>query len=240
MIYTGLHRYDDALSLFMHGVTSPTQVMNHITICMFKKLVLVSMLGKHRAMVALPKYTSQIVARGVRSACVEYLALEKPFVDGNLEGLTSVMHGHEKIFKRDGNWGLVNMLTKALITSSIQKLTQTYVTFPMSDIAEKVKLPSKVDAERYVLAMIEGGDRFATINQKDGMLEFIEDMEQYNGVETIRKLDKDMRMMMHLNEKVNAIDEAIMCDQAYLDSKLSSIGGFVRRAAIDFSSDQHR
>ena len=131
------------------------------------------------------------------------------------------------------------MLSKSLITSSIQKLTKTYVTFPMSDIAEKVKLPSKVDAERYVLAMIEGGDRFAaTINQKDGMLEFIEDPEQYNGVETIRKLDKDMRMMMHLNEKVNAIDEAIMCDQAYLDSKLtSSVGGF--RRAFDFS-DQHR
>ena len=236
MIYTGLHRYNDALSLFMHGVTSPTHVTNHITVCMFKKLVIVSMLSKYRAVVALPKYTSPSVARGVRSTCADYLALEKPFVDGDLEGLTSVMQQYEKTFKRDGNWGLVKTLSKSLITSSIQKLTQTYVTFPMSEIADKVKLPSKADAERYVLAMIEGGDRFATINQKDGMLEFIEDPE-YNGVETIRKLDKDMRMMMHLNERVNAIDEAITCDQAYLDSKLSPVAGFVRR--YDFS-DQHR
>jgi COP9 signalosome complex subunit 3 len=40
---------------------------------------------------------------------------------------------------------------------------------------------------------IEDGDIFAEINQKDGMVSFREDPEEYNSVEMVNRLDAEMQ-----------------------------------------------
>ncbi|PKU79612.1 COP9 signalosome complex subunit 3 [Dendrobium catenatum] len=67
-----------------------------------------------------------------------------------------------------------------------------------------------------VLQMIQDGDIFATINQKDGMVSFHEDPEQYKTCEMIDQIDSSIQRLMALSKKLTAIDEHISCDPAYI------------------------
>jgi len=80
----------------------------------------------------------------------------------------------------DTNLGLVKQCVESLYKRNIQRLTQTYLTLSLEDIATSASLPSARDAELRILRMIGCGEIHATINQKDGMVRFLEDSEQYN------------------------------------------------------------
>lgn len=112
----------------------------------------------------------------------------------------------------------------SLYKRNIHRLTQTYLTLSLQDIAETVQLEGPKEAELHVLRMvallhschskhvfwllrngflvayggsriflqIQDGDIFATINQKDGMVSFQEDPEQYNTQQMTEKLDSQI------------------------------------------------
>ena len=69
---------------------------------------------------------------------------------------------------------------QALFEQNIQRLTKTYITLSLADIADKVKLSSPAEAERRVLKMIEEGKVFAAISQQDGMVVFKDPPEVYS------------------------------------------------------------
>lgn len=100
---------------------------------------------------------------------------------------------------------------------NIQRLTQTYLTLSLQDIANTVQLNSAKEAEMHVLQMvvssakywcqkirsiiwhfivelqIQDGEIYATINQKDGMVRFLEDPEQYKTCEMIEHIDSSIQ-----------------------------------------------
>ena len=75
--------------------------------------------------------------------------------------------------EQDKNFGLVKQLQQSFYKKNIQKLTKTFITLSLADMATKVKLPSAKEAETYMLNMIKDGEIFATINQKDGKFNHI-------------------------------------------------------------------
>lgn len=118
-------------------------------------------------------------------------------------------------YSQDNNMGLINQALSSLYKHNILRLTQTYLTLSLQDIANSVHLGSPKEAEMHVLRMvffshlclqgifcmvflfvffslfvpqIQDGEIFATINQKDGMVSFNEDPEQYKTCEMIDKL----------------------------------------------------
>lgn len=52
---------------------------------------------------------------------------------------------------QDGNMGLVNLVLAAKTKRAIQKLTQTFLTLSLADIAQQVGLDSAAEAEGHVL-----------------------------------------------------------------------------------------
>lgn len=56
-----------------------------------------------------------------------------------------------------------------LRTRSVLRLTQTYLTLSLEDIARACALEGPREAEEQVLRMVERGEIFATIDQKAGM-----------------------------------------------------------------------
>ena len=57
---------------------------------------------------------------------------------------------------QDANFGLAKQLVGALHQKNIQRLTQTYVTLSLEDIAGAVKLGGAREAETHVLRMVRG------------------------------------------------------------------------------------
>ncbi|KAJ4974288.1 hypothetical protein NE237_007462 [Protea cynaroides] len=68
----------------------------------------------------------------------------------------------------------------------------------------------------HVLQMIQDGEKFASVNQKDGMVSFHEDPEQHKTCEMNEHIDSSIQRMIALSKKLRAVDEVISCDPVYL------------------------
>ncbi|KAH9290651.1 hypothetical protein KI387_034768, partial [Taxus chinensis] len=116
----------------------------------------------------------------------------------------------------DSNLGLVKQVLSSLYKWNIQRLTQTYLTLSLQDIANTAQLETAKQAELHVLQMIQDGEIFATINQKDGMVSFQEDPERYKTCKMTEHIDSAIQRIMSLSRKLTSIDEQVSCDHAYL------------------------
>jgi COP9 signalosome complex subunit 3 len=127
---------------------------------------------------------------------------------------------HEAEYLKDTNLGLVKQCVESLYKRNIQRLTQTYLTLSLEDIASSVALPAARDAELRILRMIGAGEIHATINQKDGMVRFLEDPEQYNSGAMLQRLDLEVQNMTVLARKVAAVDEAVSSSRHFLSKTM--------------------
>jgi len=123
---------------------------------------------------------------------------------------------HSEVFQKDHNFGLVKQCIQSLYRRNIQRFTQTYLTFSLQDIITSVNLGSAKDAEKQVIKMIENGDIFATINQKDGMVSFHEDAEQYDTSRMSTAIDQQIQKVIEIGKKVRNTDETIASNPAYI------------------------
>nr|XP_021530454.1 LOW QUALITY PROTEIN: COP9 signalosome complex subunit 3 [Aotus nancymaae] len=146
MIYTGLKNFERALYFYEQAITTPAMAVSHIMLESYKKYILVSLilLGKVQQ---LPKYTSQIVGRFIK----------------------------------------------------------TFLTLSLQDMASRVQLSGPQEAEKYVLHMIEDGEIFASINQKDGMVSFHDNPEKYNNPAMLHNIDQEMLKCISWNERLKAM-----------------------------------
>jgi len=212
MIYVGLKKYHKALEMFKLSLIIPAMVLSAIMIESYKKYVLISLLV-HGQIENLPKY--MILSR-LKSFIQPYQEFANAFSTHNTDELHKIAQTHADYFNKDHNFGLVKQCIQSLYRRNIQQLTQTYLTLSLSDIAETVKLTSAKRAEMSILRMIEDGEIFATINQKDGMVSFNEDPEQYDTKKTLDLIDNNIHKSMELAEKIKTFDELIATNNLYI------------------------
>lgn len=228
MVYIGLKHFSKALEFFHHAITAPMTSLTAITVEAYKKYVLVSLI--HTGQVpSFPKYTPVVVQRNLKSCTQPYIELANNYSSGKISVLENFVNTHMEKFKNDSNLGLVKQVLSSLYKRNIQRITQTYLTLSLQDIANTVQLETVKQAEMHVLQMIQDGEIFATINQKDGMVSFQEDPEQYKTVKMTEHIDSAIQRIMSLSGKLKSIDEQVSCDHAYL----SRVGRERSRFEID-------
>ncbi|CAN6572384.1 unnamed protein product [Malus baccata var. baccata] len=197
-------------------VTSPMTVVNAIAVEAYKKHILVSLIHNWNFSTSLPKYTSSVAQRNLKNFCQPYIELANCYVSGKIVDLEALVDKYREKYENDNNLGLVKQVISSMYKRNIQRLTQTYLTLSLQDIANSVQLNSAKEAEMHVLRMIEDGEIFATINQKDGMVRFLEDPEQYKTCHMIERIDSSIQRIMALSRKLTAIDETITSDPLFL------------------------
>ncbi|KAL2505340.1 COP9 signalosome complex subunit 3 [Abeliophyllum distichum] len=204
MICIGQKKFSKALELLHNVVTAPMSILNAIAVEAYKKYILVSLIHLGQFSISFPKYTSSVAQRNLKNFSQVMCELE-----------TCVLANNEK-FEFDKNLGLVKQVVSSMYKRNIQRLTQTYLTLSLQDIANTVQLNSAKEAEMHVLQMIQDGEIYATINQKDGMVRFLEDPEQYKSCEMIERIDSSIQRIMMLSRKLTDMDELLSCDPLYL------------------------
>ncbi|CAL9206354.1 unnamed protein product [Musa hybrid cultivar] len=145
-----------------------------------------------------------------------YVDLANCYATGTFSELEGCIQTNLEKFQSDSNLGLVKQVLSSLYKRNIQRLTQTYLTLSLQDIANAAQLKTPREAEMHVLQMIQDGEIFATINQKDGMVSFHEDPEQYKTCGMIEHIDSSIHRLMALSKKLGSLDEHMSCDPAYL------------------------
>ncbi|KAH1091835.1 hypothetical protein J1N35_019092 [Gossypium stocksii] len=164
----------------------------------------------------LPKYASSVAQRNLKNLCQPYIELANSYSNGKIADIEAYVEANKDKFESDNNLGLVKQAVSSMYKRNIQRLTQTYLTLSLQDIANRVQLNSPKEAEMHVLQMIKDGEIYATINQKDGMVRFLEDPEQYKTCEMIEHIDSSIQRLMTLSKKLNGVDELMSCDPLYL------------------------
>ncbi|XP_074111572.1 COP9 signalosome subunit 3 [Cotesia typhae] len=215
MIYTALKNYDRALYFFEVCVTVPAMAVSHIMLEAYKKFILVSLI-LHGKIVNIPKYASQVLIRFIRPLSQPYCELATAYSTNSCEEVQGVINKYREVFVRDHNLGLVKQVLSYLYKKNIQRLTKTFLTLSLSDVASRVQLPGPADAEKYILNMIEDGEIYATINQKDGMVVFHDDPEKYNSPRMLAKLEQEMAACAELDKRVLAMEEEVIVTPQYV------------------------
>lgn len=124
-------------------------------------------------MIVLPKYPSQVIARFLKPLCQPYQELATAFNNSTCEDVRTVINKHSDTFVRDQTMGLVKIVSSfffcfskispinkiyqvsySLYKKNIQRLTKTFLTLSLADVAHRVQLPSALDAETYILNMV--------------------------------------------------------------------------------------
>ncbi|KAK7410764.1 hypothetical protein VNO78_01838 [Psophocarpus tetragonolobus] len=216
MICIGQKRFQKALELLHNVVTAPMSTINAVAVEAYKKYILVSLIRNGQFSTNLPKYTSSAAQRNLKNFCQPYIELANSYGTGKIAELEGYVKTNAEKFESDNNFGLVKQVVSSMYKRNIQRLTQTYLTLSLQDIANIVQLNSPKEAEMHVLQMIQDGEIYATINQKDGMVRFLEDPEQYKTCEMIEHIDSSIQRIMALSRKLSSTDEQISCDQMYL------------------------
>jgi len=215
MVYAGVKQWGKAVEFFRHGFTAPAVVLSAIMVECYKKYVLVSLL--HQGTVKpVPKYTSSIVQRHLKGTCPAYQEFVNAYGTNSTDEVHKIATQHHEIFLKDNNFGLIKQCIQALYRSNIKRHTQTYFTLSLAQIAESVKLATPKDAEKAVVRMIEEGQIFATINQKDGMVSFLENPEQYNDNRLLNAIDAQIRRTIELSTKLRLLDREISSSPSYI------------------------
>lgn len=201
MIYTAVKKYERALYFFEAAITTPSYAVSHIVLEAYKKYILVSLIY-HGKIPSLPKYTPQVVIRYMKPLCNQYYELANCFTNNNPDELQATVARHAELYTRENNMGLVKQCVSSIYKKNIQRLTKTFLTLSLADMAERVKLSGPQEAEKYVLNMIEDGEIFASINQKDGMVRFHDSVEKYNCVPMLKNFDLEMKECIQLDFKL--------------------------------------
>ncbi|PHT61245.1 COP9 signalosome complex subunit 3 [Capsicum annuum] len=216
MICIGQKHFGKALELLHNVVTAPMSTLNAIAVEAYKKYVLVSLIHLGQFSTSFRKYTSSAAQRNLKNFAPPYLDLADCYGNGNISELETFVQANAEKFESDNNLGLVKQVVSSMYKRNIQRLTQTYLTLSLQDIANTVQLSNAKEAEMYVLQMIEDGEIYAAINQKDGMVRFLEDPEQYKTRGMIEHIDSSIKRIVVLSKKMTSMDELMSCDPMYL------------------------
>lgn len=191
LICAAMKRFERAAHYFETVVTIPANVLTPITKAAYKKLILVNIL-LNRKISEQPKYTTQHILRQVKKISQTYLKFAEEYSLLNMEKIRQNVVKNSTIFTEDENMGLINQCLVHMQRKCIFRLAKTFSTLPLNDVAEYVGLQSEKEAEMCVRNMIDNGEIYALINQKDGMVVFLDDTEKYDSARVFQELQEDM------------------------------------------------
>ncbi|KAJ3151207.1 hypothetical protein HDU86_006198 [Geranomyces michiganensis] len=141
MIYTQLKQHARAMQLFELCVSAPGPHVSLIQIEAHRKLILVSLLANGGLpSTLLPKYTSDAVLRAAKLYSAAYADFAHAYASGSAARIDAEYRVHEAEFHQHGNRGIARQCVEAVTRRAVQRLTDTYLTLSLQDIAKSVGL----------------------------------------------------------------------------------------------------
>ena len=216
MVYTSIKLYKKATEFFLNCVTCPSKVLSAIAIEAYKKYYLTSLLAYGKSPPELPKLTSSVVKRNAPSLVSSYKRFADAYKANNLVSMNNIAQENLEEFQNDQNMELICHCLFAYKRHQIKKLTNTFITLSLKDIADKVKLPSASDAEIAIQDMIDRKEIFAEIDRSSQMVRFSDDPQQYDDENALVLLSKRVAETEKLARCIEEVNENVSLSREFL------------------------
>ncbi|KAL0958361.1 hypothetical protein HGRIS_000503 [Hohenbuehelia grisea] len=154
VILAALKKWDAAEDYFETCVSSPAQVPAALQLEALKKLSIIQLISKGKTS-SLPKYTNSQLSRLFKQT--PYTAFINNY-PRNTKQLHNILDKEHPYFLNERMVGLLRQALARAPRWSIKKLTETYLTLNLAEIAKEVNISSENEVRSIVLDMIAVGD----------------------------------------------------------------------------------
>ncbi|KAG8895655.1 hypothetical protein FRB99_000397 [Tulasnella sp. 403] len=167
VIYGVLKRWSEAEEFFEIAVSAPAQVTSAIQVEAYKKLTLIQLIlyGKTKP---LPKYVATPLTRQLKQPAYQHFIKNYPSAPA---ALNSIVEKEIQTYMADGNVGLIKQAIRHAPRWVVRKLTDTYLSLSLEDIARAtgndvksaLGMAAIEEATLLILGMIERNEIYATL-----------------------------------------------------------------------------
>eukprot|EP00127_Corallochytrium_limacisporum_P003812 Clim_evm26s153 gene=Clim_evmTU26s153 len=219
IVYTVLQRWQDAINFFDMALSMPANELSQVMIEAYKKKIILNLLVHGRGP-SLPEHVSSIVLRFINQEQLvgPYRKYAKAFLAYDVSTVQTLTEAQE--FKDDNNYGIVKRCTQMLHRRLIQRLTKTFITLSLDEVARKAALPTGADAERHIVQMIEQGEINARIDQVKGVVFFKDDMGPDDSAMIMQELTGRIENVIKLNKRLEMITHSIATSEVFIRKKM--------------------
>ncbi|KAH0578339.1 hypothetical protein H2248_003953 [Termitomyces sp. 'cryptogamus'] len=239
--FASLRRWAEAQEYFEIALSTPGHVPSALQLEALKKLKLVQLIATGKT-APLPKYIHPLLPRLFKNSPYHAFVNAYPH---NTDLLNECAHREAVTFANEKNTGLIQQALSRAPRWTLKKLTGTYVTLSLPDIARAIKLESEDDVRALLLDMIESNDVAAQISA-DGTVTFSDPAptftkEQVDCVladvqdqtDLLNSLEREMaKSKEFLNKASKTRDDSQWAPQAEEDLFMSTSGVWAEEAGF--------
>jgi hypothetical protein len=182
LLYMSLRDWHAAAASFRTVLLIPANALSALAVEAFKKWVILSILAAPMdadsalELPSMPPTASPAVIKGVDRPSAPYAALARAAVTLDRSAVLRVASEHEAVFVADRNLDLVQGLIDNVARRCVVRLSRTYVSVPMLEVASAVGTGfTQQDANELARSMIAEGQLAGNIDPGTGTLVFLGD-----------------------------------------------------------------
>jgi len=226
-VCVAMEDFEVAMIHFKQCYLAPSRDVSEIALDAFKKATLLELILRGKKLAA-PSYMPEALSRWVENTFSHfdgYAHIMEAFDKEDGISLAAAIAQHEGVFTTDGNMGLVLRLPLALKRGAIRKLTSTYITLPLSDIAKQVGLSSVADAEDLVVKMIADKEVEARIDHVNMMVRFGDGLTGDAMTMSTKEMDvleERLRQAYETSERLRQVQIEVMASKEYIRGTMST------------------
>eukprot|EP00475_Leptophrys_vorax_P013126 TRINITY_DN19496_c0_g1_i1.p1 TRINITY_DN19496_c0_g1~~TRINITY_DN19496_c0_g1_i1.p1 ORF type:complete len:468 (+),score=142.42 TRINITY_DN19496_c0_g1_i1:48-1406(+) len=184
VVALALEKYSKALELLSTCFVIPAACMSAIHVAAYKKFVLTSIIVKGD-LSDFPRGSSPPLTRHLPAVCAAY----KQIGESAKEVLGVLIDEHQWTLIEDKNLGLARIALQHVTMRKVKKLTNTFRTLQLDDIAKLSGLQNAAVAEKVLSKMVARKEIFAVIDKDSGLVKFLDDPEIYASYEFCKTLE---------------------------------------------------
>lgn len=206
-----MRRFEDATHALAQCIAMPTMRLSAIHVAASKKYVLCSLMA-FGDVKPLPKYTFPTIEAHLDRFCTSYHKLTTAFESHHAQELRNA--AQDPAFVHDGNAGLVaHVVSTSFPTTEIARLTGTYLSLSLVDIAKQASLDNLPQAESNVLHMIATKKIRAMIDQRSGTVRFV---DHYDDEEDVQTIERKMREVAVVARDMQRLEGKLVTSRMYV------------------------
>jgi COP9 signalosome complex subunit 3 len=214
--FAAMRQFENAFHAFGQCIAMPALRLSAIHVASAKKYVLCSLMvfGEIRP---LPKYTFNSVEQQLDRFCTSYHKFTSAFETQNVQELK--LSAQDGTFAHDGNLGLIqHVMLTSFPTTQIARLTGTYLSLSLVDIAKQASIDNLLVAEHKVLQMIATKRIRAMIDQRTGTIRFVDHYDDEDDVHTIQR---KMNEITRIAKELQNLEARLVTSKAYVQKIVS-------------------
>lgn len=231
MVYIGVRDYPAALHCcrLALAVPAPTHTpLLNVAVCTFKYYILLHLLVTGKAPHNF-KFSSYQLSR-LRSLSCEYSELATAYERMDRTHTLQLFESNRHTFDGHGNLGLVKQVMSTLTDALIERLTNSFVTMKMRDVASRIGLRDEEHVHHVLLRMIEQRKITARLDDRKRVVRLIDAERDADERLFAQVSGALMQQSVHVLQRIDEFREKLQTDRNYV-GKMMNARGATRRGA---------